>query len=103
MRRFSIRCLMAFVLVSAVGLAALRNANDLWARTMTLVALAVRGVAVLGSALRGARTGRGGWALPYSPSVTSAGHLYLGPYFTSARSSCSTIFVSGCFHPSRWL
>src|SRR4051794_25702782 len=31
MRRFSIRTLMAFVLVSAVGLAAIRNANERWA------------------------------------------------------------------------
>ena len=34
MRRISIRTLMAFVLVSAVGLAALRNANELWAGMM---------------------------------------------------------------------
>jgi hypothetical protein len=47
MRRFSIRTLMAFVLVSAVGLAALRNANALWATVMTMVALAFVCVAVL--------------------------------------------------------
>jgi hypothetical protein len=35
MRRFSVRSLMAFVLVSAMGLAALRNANELWATVMT--------------------------------------------------------------------
>jgi hypothetical protein len=31
MRRFSIRSLMAFVFLSSVGLAALRNAGELWA------------------------------------------------------------------------
>jgi hypothetical protein len=38
---------MAFVLVSAVGLAALRNANELWAAVVTMVALAFVCVAVL--------------------------------------------------------
>ena len=51
MRRFSIRTLMAFVLVSAVGMAALRNASDLWAGMMLMAALAAVGVAVLGAAL----------------------------------------------------
>ena len=51
MRRISIRTLMAFVLVSAVGLAALRNASDPWAEMMLLVALVAAGVAVLGAAL----------------------------------------------------
>jgi hypothetical protein len=54
MRRFSIRTLMAVILVSAVGLAALRNANELWAGTMLLITLAAVGVAVLGAVnLRG--------------------------------------------------
>jgi hypothetical protein len=49
MHRFSIRTLMAVVLVSAIGLAALKNANDLWAGMMMLIALAAVGVAVLGA------------------------------------------------------
>ena len=40
MHRSSIRTLMIFVLVAGVGLAALRNASDLWAGIMLLVALA---------------------------------------------------------------
>jgi hypothetical protein len=51
MRRYSIRALMSFVLVSAVGLAAFRNASDLWAGMMLLVALASVGVSVLGAIL----------------------------------------------------
>jgi hypothetical protein len=47
MRRFSIRSLMAFVLVSAIELAALRNANELWARVTMMLAVALIGVAVL--------------------------------------------------------
>jgi hypothetical protein len=42
---------MIFVLVAGVGLAALRNASDLWAGIMLLVALASIGVAVLGAVL----------------------------------------------------
>jgi hypothetical protein len=48
MPRFSISGLMAIVLVSAIGLAALRNANDVWAGIMLLLALALGGVALLG-------------------------------------------------------
>jgi hypothetical protein len=51
MRRFSIRTMMALIVVFAVGLAALRNANELWARAMFLVALDVVGIAVLGAIL----------------------------------------------------
>ncbi len=51
MRRLSIRRLMAFVLVSAVGLAALRNANALWSGMLLLLALAAVGTAVLGATL----------------------------------------------------
>jgi hypothetical protein len=51
MRRISIRTLMACVLVAAVGLAALKNAGELWAGIMLLLALAAAGVAILGAAL----------------------------------------------------
>jgi hypothetical protein len=49
MRRFSIRALMAVIVVSAVGLAALRNANDWWAGIMLLLALVAFGTALLGA------------------------------------------------------
>jgi hypothetical protein len=42
---------MALVLLSAVGLAALRNANERWATVMTLLAVALIGIAVLWSIL----------------------------------------------------
>jgi hypothetical protein len=48
MRRSSIRGLMAVVIAAAVGLTALRNANEWWARAMLLVAL----VAVWNAVLR---------------------------------------------------
>jgi hypothetical protein len=54
-RQFSIRTLMAFVLVSAFGLAALRNANALWATVMTMVALAFVCVAALWAIFRRGR------------------------------------------------
>jgi hypothetical protein len=50
MRHVSIRTLMASIVVSAVGLAALRNADDLWAGIMLPLTLAAVGVAVLGGA-----------------------------------------------------
>ena len=46
--RFSIRTLMAVIVVSAVGLAGLRNANELWAGMLLIVALAAIGISVLG-------------------------------------------------------
>jgi hypothetical protein len=49
MRRISIRTLMAFILVSAVFLAALRNASEVWAGFLLLLAFAALGVAVLGA------------------------------------------------------
>jgi len=51
MRRFSIRSLMAFIVVAAIGLAALRNANDLWAGTLLLLALAAIGIAMMGAVI----------------------------------------------------
>jgi hypothetical protein len=51
MRRFSISTLMAFILVSAVGLAALRNANEWWAGAMLLVAIAAVGIALAGAVI----------------------------------------------------
>jgi hypothetical protein len=39
MHRFSIRTLMGVVLASAVGLAALRNKNDVWMGLLLLVSL----------------------------------------------------------------
>ena len=54
MRQFSIRTLMAVIVVSAVGLAALMNANELWAEVMLVAAFFAVGVAVLGAVtLRG--------------------------------------------------
>ncbi len=51
MRQFSLRILMAFVLVSAFGLAALRNASALWATVMMMIALAFVLVAALWAVL----------------------------------------------------
>ena len=48
MGRISIRGVMAFVVVFAIGLAALRSANEIWGGVMLVVALAAVGVAVVG-------------------------------------------------------
>ena len=47
MRRISIRGLMAFVVVSAVAIAALRNADDYWASAMILATPLLLGVALI--------------------------------------------------------
>jgi hypothetical protein len=49
MRRISIIGMMRLVLCCAVGLTALRNANDLWAGTSLTLALAMAGIALLGA------------------------------------------------------
>src|SRR5262249_42272420 len=49
MRRFSIRSLMAFVVVAAVAVAALRNADDYWAGGLLLGTSLFIGVATLGA------------------------------------------------------
>jgi hypothetical protein len=60
MKRVSIRTLMVVIVGAAIGLAGLRNANEIWAGAMLLVALAASGVAVLGAInLRG--TERAWW------------------------------------------
>ena len=51
MRRFSIRSLMAFIVVAAIGLAALRNASDLWAGMLLLLALAAVAIAMMGAVI----------------------------------------------------
>jgi hypothetical protein len=51
MRRVSVRSLMRFILLSAIGLAALRSPSELWAGLMLLLALAALGIAVLGATI----------------------------------------------------
>jgi hypothetical protein len=64
MRRFSIRTLMAFVVASAIGLAAVTSANDLWAAMMTLIVLAAVIVAVLGALF--SRSKRRAWWIGFA-------------------------------------
>jgi hypothetical protein len=89
MRRFSLRTLMAFILVAAVGLAALRNANDRWAGVMLLTALASVGVSFIGAALMRGR--EQAWWLGFA--VFGGGYLAvcLGPWVGDAfRQQLST-------------
>ena len=51
MRSFSIRSLTAFIVLAAIGLAALRDANDLWAGMLLLLALATVAVAMMGAVI----------------------------------------------------
>src|SRR5262249_47440617 len=80
MSRFSICTLMAFILVSAIGLAALKNANSPWAGMMLLVALAAVGIAVMGAGIMRGRE-RAWWA---GFGFFCSGYLYfaIGPGFS---------------------
>ena len=71
MRRFSVRSLMAFILVCAIGLAALRNANDMWAGAMLFVVLPLSPSPCWVPSSFEAESGVGGWALPCSPAGIS--------------------------------
>src|SRR5262249_32339246 len=79
---------MAFIVVSAVGLAALRNANELWAGLMLLFTLEAVGAAILGVILTRGRErawwlgfaffGAGYLALTVAPWVSHLTRLQLG-------------------------
>ena len=85
MRRFSVRSLMAFVLVSAIGLAAFRNANEIWASVMLLVAFGAAATALVNALiLRGKE--RYGWT---GFAIFSGGYLgiTLGPLLNAPYNS----------------
>jgi hypothetical protein len=71
MRRISVRSLMAVVLISAIGLAALRNASSLWAGIILLLDMVALGGAVLGAAIMRGR--EQAWWLGFA--VFGAGYL----------------------------
>jgi hypothetical protein len=81
MGRFSIRTLMAFIVGSAIGLAALRNANDRWARMMLIAALVSVAVAALGACFLRAKE-RARWT---GEAIFGGGYLVLAltPWFSS--------------------
>jgi hypothetical protein len=97
---------MVFVFVAGVGLAALRNASDLWAGMMLLVALASVGVAVLGAVLMDDRErawwlgfavfGGGYLVAALSPVGTALATTHLLEYVTArvGGSEIATIGVS---------
>ena len=106
MRHFSIRTLMASIAVAAVGLAALRNANELWARVMTMLALGLVCVAGLWAILLRGRE-RAWWlgfavlgcaylSVSLSPLRSRLGTTHLLEYVhaVAVKSSIATFEVS---------
>jgi hypothetical protein len=84
-RRFSVRTLMAFVLVCAIGLAALRNANEIWASVMLLIAFGAAATALVNALIfRGKK--RYGWT---GFAIFSGGYLgiSLGPLLNAPYNS----------------
>jgi hypothetical protein len=81
MRRFSIRALLAIAVVPALALAALKNANEWWAGTMVLIAIAVVGIALAGAVIMRGRErcwwatfaffGGGYLALTFAPGLST--------------------------------
>ncbi len=84
MGRISIRVVMAVVLVSALGLAALRNANEVWAKVLMMLAVALLGVAVLWAILLR------GWERAWWSGFAVLGIAYLLVSFSPLRSRLGT-------------
>jgi hypothetical protein len=78
MRRISIRTLMALVLLSAVGLATLKNVSELWAGIVLLLGLAAEGVAILGATLMPGR--ERAWWLGFAVFAGLYLALAIGPW-----------------------
>src|SRR5262249_15458768 len=80
MRRFSIRSLTAFIIVAAIGLAALRDANDLWAGILLMLALAAVAIATMGAVIL--RGGERYWWAGFG--FLGGGYLFiaLGPWLS---------------------
>ncbi len=97
MRRFSIRTLMVLVVVAAVGLAALRNANVYWATAIAGVVAVVVAASVIGAiGLRGRE--QYGWAGFAVFSVAylgvTVGNLLPDPFKDPFRTSALLTYVS---------
>jgi hypothetical protein len=73
MRRFKIRGLMMAVVATAVSVAALRDANDLWAGVFMLFVAGLLGAAILGSIHL--RDRAGAWWLGFA--IFEAGYLII--------------------------
>jgi hypothetical protein len=97
MRRFSISRMMALILITAVGVAGLRNADEIWAGIMLMLALGIGGVAIL-RVLYSRGGDRAWWA-----GFTIFGWAYLvlafGPWFTVAiRPKLATTLLLDYWH-----
>ena len=80
--RMSIRTLVASIVGTAIGLVALRNANDRWAKMMFTAALVSAGVAALGACFLQAKE-RARWT---GEAIFSGGYLILAltPWISSS-------------------
>jgi hypothetical protein len=77
MQRFSLRTLMLFILVVAIELTALRNANIVWARVMAMFTIGLIGLAVLQAAFRRGR--RRAWWTGFALAAGAYVVVSLGP------------------------
>lgn len=99
MRRISLKSLMWYVSFIAVGLAALRNANDDWAGLVVLLTICTIGASTLGLIYRRGKE-RAWWA---GFLLFAAGYLVLafGPWFTSeVGPHMGTTRLLGCIRES---
>jgi hypothetical protein len=78
MRRFSIRTVMGLVVLIAVGLAALKNGNEVWDGIMLLTALAAVGVAILAATF--SRERERAWCVGFALFGGCYLHLAVGPW-----------------------
>jgi hypothetical protein len=96
-RRVSIVGMMSFVLVAAVGLAALRNANEAWAGLMLLLTLGALGVSVLGVVHREGE--ERAWWLGFALFGSGYALLAFGPWFAEeVRPALGTTLLLNYVH-----
>jgi hypothetical protein len=81
-RRFSIRTLMAFIVLAAVGLAALKNAGEVWDGTILMAAMAAVGVAILAAIFSRGR--EQAWWIGFALFAGGYLHLAAGPWTVDA-------------------
>ena len=77
MHRFSLRSLMLFIVLVAIELTALRNANLVWARVTAMFTIALIGLAVLWAALRRGR--ERAWWTGFALAAAAYVAVCLGP------------------------
>lgn len=93
MRRISIKSMMWYVGFIAIGLAALRNANDVWAAVLLTLTLGVLGTSIIARACRQGRERV--WWFGFALFGTAYAILAFLPWFGGMRMNLATTHLLG--------